>query len=119
MYELMIESTFDAAHALRGYEGPCENLHGHTWRVQIFLKGNKLNKIGYLKDFKDIKKTLKIVLSQFDHKNLNETARFIKINPSCENLSLIIYKEMKRQIKELTKVTVWESATTSATYSPK
>lgn len=37
MYELMVESTFDSAHALRGYEGPCENLHGHTWKVQVYI----------------------------------------------------------------------------------
>ena len=48
MYELMVEETFDAAHALRGYEGPCENLHGHTWKVQVFLEGDKLNNIGLL-----------------------------------------------------------------------
>lgn len=37
MYELMVETTFSAAHQLRGYKGKCENLHGHTWRVQIYV----------------------------------------------------------------------------------
>ena len=55
MFELMVEDTFDAAHALRNYEGPCENLHGHTWKVQLFLKGTRLNNIGLMLDFKNIK----------------------------------------------------------------
>ena len=54
MYELTVEETFDAAHALRGYEGPCENLHGHTWKVQVQIQGEQLNDIGLLEDFKNV-----------------------------------------------------------------
>jgi len=116
MYELMIEDTFDAAHALRGYEGPCENLHGHTWKVQVFLKGEKLNKLGILQDFKNLKKTLKTVLGRFDHANLNDLTIFKKENPTSENLARIIFDEMKKKTKEVSKVTVWESATSNASY---
>ncbi len=90
MFELTVEDSFDAAHALRGYDGPCENLHGHTWKVQVFLKGEKLNKLGLLEDFKNIKKRLQTVLAEFDHKNLNDLALFQKLNPSSENLARII-----------------------------
>lgn len=116
MFELMIEDTFDAAHALRGYEGPCENLHGHTWKVQIHLQGKKLNRIGLLEDFKIIKQELKDVLAEFDHKLLNETKPFTEDNPSSENLAKYIFKELKKNKKSLTKVTVWESATACASY---
>ena len=58
MYELMVEDTFDAAHALRGYDGPCENLHGHTWKVEVTIEAEKLDKIGLVVDFKDMKKKL-------------------------------------------------------------
>ena len=116
MFELMVEETFDAAHALRGYEGPCENLHGHTWKVRIQLQGQKLDQIGLLEDFKVLKQELKTVLDQFDHKLLNDVKPFETENPSSENLARYIYKEMKKTKKCLTKVTVWESATSCAAY---
>lgn len=116
MYEIMIEDSFDAAHALRGYQGPCENLHGHTWKVQIFLGGDELNKIGLLEDFKIIKKALKQILAEFDHKYLNELKIFKTENPSSENLARIIFEKMKKKNKLTSKVTVWESITTCASY---
>jgi 6-pyruvoyltetrahydropterin/6-carboxytetrahydropterin synthase len=117
MYELMAEDTFDAAHALRGYDGPCENLHGHTWKVQVFLSGKKLNKLGLLEDFKSIKKTLKDLLAEFDHGYLNELKQFKNENPSSENIARFIFNAAKDKIPSLTKVTVWESATTCASYT--
>lgn len=117
MFELTVEDTFDAAHALRGYDGPCENLHGHTWKVKVFLQGSELNKIGLLEDFKNIKKCLKTILDKFDHTNLNDLDLFQKINPSSENLSKIIYEKMKKNLNNVSKVTVFESPTTSASYT--
>jgi 6-pyruvoyltetrahydropterin/6-carboxytetrahydropterin synthase len=116
MYELMVEESFDAAHALRGYEGPCENLHGHTWKVQVFLKGEKLDQIGLLQDFKEIKNGLKEILADYDHKLLNDVAPFDAKNPSSENLARSIYRRMKKKTKMLSKVVVWESQTASAAY---
>jgi len=116
VYELLIEDSFDAAHALRGYDGPCENLHGHTWKVQVFLHGKHLNKIGLLQDFKVLKKHLKEILDKFDHKFLNDIAPFNKENPSSENLAKVIFEEMKRKIRGVSKVTVWESTSSAASY---
>ena len=113
----MVEDSFDAAHALRGYEGACENLHGHTWKVQIFLRGNKLNKIGLLEDFKNIKAKLALALKAYDHKLINDTPPFDKKNPTSENLAAAIYQSLKRSYKNISKVTVWESATTNASYN--
>ena len=116
MFELMVEDTFHAAHALRGYKGPCENLHGHTWKVQVFLRGAKLNKIGLMVDFKEIKSRLNDVLSAYDHKLLNDVIPFATENPSSENLARIIYKKMKKKSQGINKVTVWESANACASY---
>jgi 6-pyruvoyltetrahydropterin/6-carboxytetrahydropterin synthase len=116
MYELMVEDTFHAAHALRGYQGPCENLHGHSWKVQLFLKGEKLNKIGLLIDFKEVKSILKEVIAPFDHQLINDIKPFDAENPSSENLAKTIYKEMKKRIKETSKIIIWESATARAAY---
>ncbi len=116
MYELMVEESFDAAHALRGYEGPCENLHGHTWKVQVFLKGEKLNNIGLLQDFKEIRNELKKILTNFDHKLLNDVKPFDTENPSSENMAKEIFKRMKKRTETLDKVIVWESPASSAAY---
>ena len=116
MFELTAEDTFDAAHALRGYDGPCENLHGHTWKVQIKLQGKKLNQIGLLEDFKSLKHELKEGLKDFDHKLLNDVKPFDEENPSSENLARHIYKKIKKKKTSLVKVIVWESATSCASY---
>jgi 6-pyruvoyltetrahydropterin/6-carboxytetrahydropterin synthase len=116
MFELAIDSSFSAAHALRGYNGPCENLHGHTWKVRIFLQGTKLNKIGIMTDFREIKAKLNKVLDKFDHQNLNDLAEFKKQNPSCEIMAKLIFEQLKKSLKSLSKVTVWESEKTSASY---
>ena len=116
MFELMVEDTFDSAHALRGYQGSCENLHGHTWRVQVFLSGEKLNDIGILHDFLDIRAQLRGIIDKYDHTNLNDLPEFQKINPSSENIAKNIYETLKGGIRQINKVTVWESAGTKASY---
>ena len=116
MYELMVEDIFDAAHQIRGYEGKCENIHGHTFRVQVFLSGEKLDKTGMVTDFKDIKESLKKVLEEFDHTNLNDLPDFKKENPTSENIAHVIFNKMRTDLK-VSKVTVWESGTSYATYS--
>ncbi|MGB9613038.1 MAG: 6-carboxytetrahydropterin synthase QueD [Candidatus Margulisiibacteriota bacterium] len=117
MFELMVEENFAAAHALRGYQGPCENLHGHTWKVQVFLRGERLNELGVLEDFEKVKKDLKEILKEFDHKLLNDLPPFEIENPSSENLAKVIYHKIKSKQKLTSKVIIWESPTTYASFS--
>lgn len=114
-YELMVEDTFSAAHQLKDYKGKCENLHGHTFRVQVFISGKKLDKIGMLSDFTEIKAELKKVLEEFDHKNLNDLLLFSKQNPTAENIAREIFGKLKNLSPS--KVTVWESERASAAFS--
>lgn len=111
-YELMVEDSFSAAHQLRGYKGRCENMHGHTFKVQVFVSGKKLDKIGMLRDFKEIKTELKKILDELDHTNLNELPLFAEQNPTAENIAREIYNRIKAS-----KVTVWESDKACASYS--
>ncbi len=112
----MVEDNFDAAHQLLNYEGPCEKLHGHSWKVQIFLKGGKTDKTGMVMDFKKIKGILRQTIAEFDHQNLNELPPFKKNNPTCENVARVIFDRIKKKIRNLTKVAVWESGATYAAY---
>lgn len=118
-YKVSVTKTFSAAHALRGYKGRCENLHGHNWKVKTSLCGTKLDKIGMIMDFTDIKAHLDSILGALDHKYLNETAPFNEINPTAENIAAYIYNELKRIIgNELDiEIEVWESETSSALVS--
>jgi len=111
----MVEETFDAAHQLRGYQGPCENLHGHTFRVQVVIEGKELKKEGFLLDFKEMKSALFEMLVEFDHHNLNELDYFKSENPTSENLAKIFFSKMEEKFP-VKKVTVWESSTSSASY---
>lgn len=125
MYILTVEDTFASAHQLRGYKGKCENIHGHNWKVVLSLKGTKLNSIGLLIDFHEIKNILKKITDQLDHKNINEVPPFDKINPSSELIAKFISDKTAEELKkqndhiQIDSVTVWESATSRCTYIPE
>lgn len=121
MYELKIEDSFSAAHNLRDYKGVCESLHGHNWRVEVFVKSSELNDIGLVIDFKELKSVTKEVTDKLDHKHINEIDYFKNVNPSSENIAKYIYDELEDKLKEhnnviLNKVTVYESLSSSASY---
>jgi 6-pyruvoyltetrahydropterin/6-carboxytetrahydropterin synthase len=120
MYKICIEQHFDAAHALRGYKGKCEALHGHRFRVVVKVTAFKLDDIGLAYDFTQLKARLKSILKRFDHTNLNDIPPFMKINPSSENIASTIYGEMQAVLKEvpveLDTVEVWESPNSGVEY---
>jgi len=72
MYILSVEREFDAAHYLRGYQGRCERLHGHRYRVMAHITVEKLDKTGMAFDFTMLKKILQEALEKYDHRCLNE-----------------------------------------------
>jgi len=119
-YKLSVFGNFSSAHFLRQYKGKCENLHGHNWKVRVCLSGRKLDSAGMLIDFTDIKKHLATIMTELDHKSLNETPPFDKINPTAENIAAFVFKKIKKletdDIK-IYEVEVWESETSSAIVS--
>lgn len=123
MFELTVHGHFDAAHYLKEYQGKCANIHGHTWRVEIKIRGNDLDQTGMLVDFSLIKKNLKAITEQLDHVLINDLTCFRETNPTAENISRYIYHEMDKSLKEyhvlLFSVTVWESSGAAATYFEK
>lgn len=120
MYSISVEQHFDAAHALRGYKGKCEALHGHRFRVVARIEAKALDEIGLAYDFTELKAHLAEVIARFDHTNLNEVPPFDKLNPSSENIAANIYKELESRLTgvSLTAVEVWESPQTGVSYSP-
>ena len=122
MYELMIRGHFDAAHALHGYPGECRNLHGHTWDIEVIVRGSELDEVGIVYDFKTLKADLAGVLEPLDHAYLNEVPPFDHINPTAENLSRYIYESLMTTVGDAVKVlevAVWESPVAKITYRPE
>lgn len=118
MYRVNVRRHFDAAHALRRYEGKCENLHGHRYEVVVCIERQGLDDAGLAYDFALLKRELDSVLARYDHHNLNETSPFDRINPSAENIARTIYQELKQRLPEagLKYVEAWESPDAWATY---
>lgn len=123
MYTLKVEGAFEAAHMIHGYPGKCARLHGHNWVVEAVVKGNELDELGMLVDFKIIKKALNETLDLFDHRYLNELEPFASgVNPTAENLARIIFKELESHTcfardSILAAITVFESPKSSVTYT--
>jgi 6-pyruvoyltetrahydropterin/6-carboxytetrahydropterin synthase len=124
MFQVSVEETFSAGHALRGYRGKCENPHGHNYRVRVIVQGAQLDSIGLLYDFSQMKHVLRDLIGGVDHKFLNDQAPFDAINPSAENMAKYFYDEVSQKIgaaahgPHVASVTVWETDETSATYTP-
>ncbi|MFH2011113.1 MAG: 6-carboxytetrahydropterin synthase QueD [Pseudomonadota bacterium] len=120
MYEVMIKSGFSAAHSLREYGGKCEGLHGHNFRVDVYVKAKKLDDIGLAIDFRILKEKTKVVIDQLDHKYLNDSPYFSEINPSSENIAVYIFKNLEKEVNDgnivISRVAVWESENSCASY---
>ncbi len=119
MYELMIETDFSAAHQLKEAGGGCENLHGHTYKVQVFLEGESLNAAGILVDFREIKERVKKWVDKLDHTYLNESLN--GVNPTTENLARYLFERLQEEMSwkgvRLSKVRVAEAEDSWVGYS--
>ncbi len=101
MFQVSVEETFSAGHALRGYRGKCENVHGHNYRVRVTLEGPQLDAIGLLVDFTHLKQVIREIMGRLDHQFMNDLEPFKAVNPSAENVAKYFYEEVTRQLKGL------------------
>jgi len=122
MYEITVEKHFEAAHFLRGYQGKCEAMHGHRYRMVVKIEAIKLNNIGLAYDFADVKRHLNDILARYDHSCLNDVPPFDKVNPSAENIAATIYEELKGKLEgepvTLICVEAWETPQQGVSYRP-
>src|ERR1700689_4770633 len=121
MFEVAVEQTFAAGHALRNYKGKCENVHGHNFKVRVVIEGEKLDETGLLVDFLDVKAAMQSIIDRLDHVFLNDVAPFDVKNPSAENIAEYFYQEMTRGLGtgvavRIREVRVWETDIQSAAY---
>lgn len=121
MFELKIRTHFAAAHQLTMVAKQCENLHGHNWKVEVMVAGEKLNEAGVLIDFGELKAHVKEIVNQLDHKFLNEL-EFLTCQPSSENIAVHIAENLQKRLEgtgiRVSRITTWESDNAAATYIP-
>jgi 6-pyruvoyltetrahydropterin/6-carboxytetrahydropterin synthase len=118
VFVIEVREHFDAAHALRGYQGKCENLHGHRFEVIVTLQAKELDDIGLAYDFTVLKRHLREVLASFNHVCLNDVPPFDRINPSSENIAIKIHEEFQKRELLTSSIRVCESADSCVTYIP-
>lgn len=123
MYEVSVEQTFAAGHALRNYHGKCENVHGHNYRVRITVAGEQLDDTGLLVDFLEIKRLMGAVADYLDHRFINDLPPFDTLNPSAENIARYFHDRVNQGLAAATpvrisEVKIWETETSAAVYRP-
>lgn len=121
MREIMIQMSFSSAHWLRNYVGKCADLHGHNYRVEVYVRGHQLDKADMLADFAEIKAATRRLVDYLDHKNINDLPPFDKeMNPTAERLAEYFLTEVGREINDnrvqVYKVRVWETDTCCASF---
>jgi 6-pyruvoyltetrahydropterin/6-carboxytetrahydropterin synthase len=121
MFEITLEESLSAAHALRAYQGACERVHGHNYRVRVSLEGERLDAAGLLMDFVELRRLLREILEPFDHRMLNEVPPFDALNPTAENMARHFFDELARRLAgrpavRVAEVRVWETPGATAAY---
>lgn len=120
MYKLTIRTSFAAAHNLINYQGDCENLHGHNWKVELTVIANELDKAGLGIDFKVLKREAGAIIQELDHKYLNDNPAFANLSPSSEHIARYLYQRISERLNsdviKVDAVAVWESDNASACY---
>jgi 6-pyruvoyltetrahydropterin/6-carboxytetrahydropterin synthase len=124
MFEVAVDGMFASAHALRNYKGKCENVHGHNWKVQVVIEGERLDATGMLVDFIDVKNLMGEIIDRIDHQFLNDLKPFDELNPSAENIAKYFCDELQEGLADtpvpvrIKEVKIWETDIQSATYRP-
>ena len=123
MFEVTVEQTFAAGHALRNYRGKCENVHGHNYRVRVTVQGDELDATGLLVDFLEVNRLISGTVEYLDHRFINDLPPFDQLNPSAENIAKYFYEQVSGGLKSevaarVSQVQVWETDVSSAVYRP-
>ena len=120
-FTLKVLSDFAAAHSLREYPGACQRLHGHNWKIETEVSASRVNELGMVMDFKEIKHAVCEVTDRLDHQYLNDLVPFNELNPTAEHIAMHIFQALAERLNDgnvrVHAVTVWETDRASARYS--
>jgi 6-pyruvoyltetrahydropterin/6-carboxytetrahydropterin synthase len=110
------EFTFDSAHFLPNVpEGhKCRSIHGHTYRLRVWLKGKPDPQLGWIIDFAELKKIIKPVVAELDHKLMNNIPGLE--NPTCELIAVWIWNQLKPALPAMARIELHETPTSGVIY---
>jgi 6-pyruvoyltetrahydropterin/6-carboxytetrahydropterin synthase len=122
MFTVFKDFTFSAAHQIRGHQGGCERMHGHNYRVRVVVGAERLDPLGMVIDFADLKRVVSDILDPFDHRVINELPPFDVRNTTAELLAEYVHQEASRRLASerlrIDRVEVWENESACAVYAP-
>ena len=122
MFTVFKDFTFAAAHSIRGHTRGCQNLHGHNYRVRVHVAAERLDALGMVIDFADLKAILEQVVGRFDHAVINDHPPFDgERNTTAEELARNVYEEVATRLpsgRAVRRVEVWETETSCAIFEP-
>ncbi|GAA2737967.1 6-carboxytetrahydropterin synthase QueD [Actinocorallia aurantiaca] len=115
MIEIFREFTFEAAHRLPNVPDghKCARLHGHSYRLEVHVRGEVDESMGWLMDFADVKAAVKPVIDRLDHYYLNEISGLE--NPTSEVLAKWVWGRLT-DVLPLSKIVVRETCTSGCVY---
>ena len=120
MYTLTTMVEFSSAHSLVGHSGPCKKMHGHNWKVEVEITGEKLDKIGMVVDFKEIRKATNLVVNELDHEFLNNLEPFSEDNPTAEYIARYIFTKLSEEFSnknvKVNSIKLWETDKSAVSY---
>lgn len=140
MYQLKTEAAFDSAHFLADYYGKCENLHGHRWRVTVYLEQPALQAEGTMRDmvldFGVFKRKVRALAEEFDHTFLVEegtlqpatiaalegegfTLKMLPFRTTAENLARVFCERLRAEGLPVSQVDMYETPNNCAIYRPQ
>lgn len=118
-FEITTIRRFSAGHQLRLYDGSLEPIHGHNWKVRVTVWANQLDSIGVVMDFHELERLVDAIIAPMHNRHLNELATFEKLNPSAENVAMLLGQQLHLPANvRLMSVEVWETDDNSAVYRP-
>ncbi|NNF07589.1 MAG: 6-carboxytetrahydropterin synthase QueD [Candidatus Eisenbacteria bacterium] len=124
MYRVRKSQEFSAAHSLRDYDGPCARIHGHNYRVEVDVVGDKLDDQELLVDFYEVDRLLEPIVGKVDHQYINEIPPFVEINPTAEAIAAWFFRELEPLIQttfggrvKLAAIHLWETQDSCASFS--
>ena len=114
--EIFKEFTIEAAHRLPNVpeNHKCSRLHGHSFKIEVYVSGEVEQNSGWIMDFADIKQAFQPLFDQLDHHYLNEIEGLE--NPTSENLARWIWQKLIGDLPQLSKIIVRETCTSGCVY---
>ena len=113
MYEVYVAAQFEAAHRLLGDFGPASRIHGHTYRMEVIVRGESLSEENILYDVGELRSAVEDLAASLDYRDLNEVPDLAGVNTTAEALADYCWERLAPPLRasglDSLTVRVWES----------